>query len=190
MERIQRAEQCWQSWASSDPFAELRDILLPRYRRRWGAEIKAFAVDGGRWPPLMLVQFAADSESRFVTIGMSLRPQPNVELQTERPSAVRRIEMGIVFRPGGVLATPDQAIDLLAGQGRYPWRHWTWLGTGHHAKLTRPDGTFWNLTYAADEEWRSEKLSVRDDPLNLLWAIPLSDESNLDIGTNRTGGTQ
>lgn len=173
-ERIRRAAQFWLSWKSGSPFEDLRNELLPVYRRRFGSEAGPFEVDRERWPPLWLYRFPSGSGERMLSAGMSVRPQPNVELTQERPAALRRIELGIEFRPGLEMESPEQALELLAGQARYPWRKWTWLGHGHVAKLTRNDGEPWHLLFVSDRPRQGELLRYRDDPVNLLWMVPIT----------------
>lgn len=185
-ERLRRAEEFWEGWRQGDLFAGLCDELMPHYRRRWGRETQTLAVDRPRWPPVILAEFRANDEFRWLTIGMSLRPQPNVELHHERPSAVRRIELGIEFRRGSVLMGAEEAVEILAGQARFPWRHWTWLGHGHRSKLNRPNGQYWHLAFARDENWSDQAIRFRDDPINLLWVIPCNSEEPAQGGF---GGT-
>jgi hypothetical protein len=43
------------------------------------------------------VRFVWKDRTVLVTVGVALRPQPNVELATETPEQLRRIELGAVL---------------------------------------------------------------------------------------------
>ncbi len=176
LERIRRAKDFWESWKTGDSLGKFRDELLSKYRQRFGRAAEAYEVDREHWPPLWIYRVPTESCVRLFSVGMSLRPQPNVELSQERPASFRRIELGLEFRPGLALENPAQGVELLAGQARYPWRNWTWLGHGHLAKLTRPAGQPWNLLFVSDRQHRGELIRYRDDPVKLLWIVPISDE--------------
>lgn len=183
-QRIQRAAEFWQSWQTGNPFAQLQADLIPKYHARYGASGQSFEVDRDHWPPLMIYRFDSATSSRLITLGMSLRPQPNVELSQDRPASLRRIELGIEFRPGTLLDSPEQALELLAGQARYPWRKWSWLGHGHIAKLTRGDKPTINLLFVSERSQRGELSRFRDDPVNLLWIVPITDFEVTEAGAN------
>ncbi len=184
-ERIRRAAEFWKSWKSGNPLAYLKDDLLLKYRTRFGPDVQTYEVGGDQWPPLLIYRFDNDAGSRLLTLGMALRPQPNVELSHERPVALRRIELGLEYRLGIFFESVDQALELLAGQARYPWRKWTWLGHGHIAKLTRVDQPTVNLLFVSERNFRGELTRFRDDPVNLLWAVPIT-ESEIPYASTNT----
>jgi hypothetical protein len=176
LERIRRAEGNWRAWKTGNPLAELQADLLPKYRNRLGTEDRAFRVDQDHWPPLLIFQFGLDVQARLVTAGMSLRPQPNVELAEAAPAALRRIELAVACGAHTAFQTPGPALELLAGQARYPWRRWNWLGHGHLSRLTHPDQTTSNVLFVADSNSGGALTRFRGDPVNLLWLVPLSEE--------------
>jgi hypothetical protein len=113
----------------------------------------------------------------LVTIGVSILPQPNVEMVVSDPQPLRRIELGVVLP----IDWPDEAIkrfaSYLSAQSRLPWTQYTWLGAEH--------------TIPCDS-WRSSRftaaLLLKDhpavkpfdvgcqfgDPVSILWFLPIS----------------
>ena len=104
VERIERAREFWRSCQSADdhPFAELQKQILDSYRSVWGRESGYFAIDGGQFPPRGLATFEREGHFVAATVGMSLCPQPMVEMQVEDPRELspRRIGDRTQQRPG------------------------------------------------------------------------------------------
>lgn len=185
--RIDRAREFWLSFADADPFPARQTEVLASYRAALldpddPVEEAYFSIDGGRFPPRGLVQFSNHEHHWLLTVGMSLCPQPTVELYTEHPSARRRIELGICLDralPEPQLAALRQRLATLAA---YPWNHQTWLGPGHSCRLPElgPDGAFALLVPDAEIQADARRQIVlpeyRQDATSLLWLLPLEPE--------------
>lgn len=173
--RIENARSFWQSFESGNPFAELQTPLLEAQTKRFGAEINYWSIDGNQFPPRGLAQWDQDGNTTLSTVGMSLCPQPKLEMYVENPSLHRRIE--IAFQLPTELATEpviDQLGQAISGLARMPWQHQTWFGHQHTCEFKSdafPDTPFALL-------WMDPRVPLgvfRDDPVQTLWLIPISD---------------
>ena len=143
--RINRADEFWSGFRNADnPFVALQMSQLRSHRQRFlGLETVTdvgdkpvnesyFSIDGGNFPPRGLVQYDLDDSVVLATVGMSLLPLPMVELATEQPSRLRRVELAVRLpkqvADEAVLTNARNNLSQLAG---YPWRNFTWIGAGH-----------------------------------------------------------
>lgn len=190
-QRIEQARKFWASFESSSdsansPFAKLQSSLLEVYDARYrddNTEPEYFTIDGGKFPPRGLIQYRTDKNLILMTVGMSLCPQPAVELFNDQPYLLRRIELALEL-PISILDKPQQLKSLasqLSNMAGYPWRNFTWLGAGHTCQLTglAPDCETALLVSDADfligslTEKATQIPGFCEDPVNLLWMIPL-----------------
>jgi len=193
-QRISQAQKFWASFKSTSdtagPFAQLQSSLLEIYDDRFRSgesEPEYFTIDGGKFPPRGLIQYRTPQHLILMTVGMSLCPQPAVELFNDQPYLLRRIELAMEL-PISITEKPEELeavkrqLSSLAG---YPWRNFTWLGAGHTCQLTGvaqnhdtallvSDSDF-SMNVLSDETERFERLkNVFGDPINLLWLLPIS----------------
>ena len=167
--RIDRAADFWSSFTKeSSPFPALQSQQMEIYESRFGdsASQQYYAIDGGRFPPRGLIRYETSTETCLLTVGMSLCPQPAIELALENPSAQRRIELGVRLPHGDSgldEALIDAAMGSLSSWASYPWRNHSWLGADHTIDFA---ATNTKAKLFPDEHF---KLSFRDDPVNLLW---------------------
>jgi len=168
--RVQRAAAFWSSFTNeSSPFSSLQQQLLELYDSHFGAQHqqKYYAIDGGQFPPRGLVRYETPTETILLTVGMSLCPQPSVELSVEHPSAQRRIELAVRIAHGDDgpdLEQVDATMRSLSSWAGYPWRNHGWLGQGHTIDFLA-SGSKEKLV--RDED--IELATFRDDPIGLLW---------------------
>ncbi len=199
-QRIDLARRFWDHWRSKEdnPFASLQPQILSAFDRSFGAENQQgyFSIDGGAFPPRGLVQYeiqAQDSgaaEIVLATVGMSICPQPAVEIFTDDPTNFRRIELAIRvprerFSPASEKDDPPATGKLsletlqrnLSGLASYPWTDFTWLGPGHTCGLVGAEPGCQSALLISDQQLASpspmELPEFRGDPINLLWLFPL-----------------
>ena len=193
--RIRQADEFWKSFQNKDnPFALLQKSQFQAYRQRFlalagddlgvGDKVTGetyFSIDGGKFPPRGLVQYDLAESIVIATVGMSLLPQPMVELATDQPSQFRRIELAVRL--------PKQSVDearLTAARNNvsklaaYPWRNFSWLGAGHTCNFVDVRNRCDNALLIQDKFVRpneSQPLEdFRGDPVNLLWLLPVDQE--------------
>lgn len=180
--RIDRSAEFWESCKSEEehPFAILQPQLLSCYENQFNAKPKYFAIDGGQFPPRGACVFRpADQASVTVaTVGMALRPQPNVEMFVETPHLQRRIELAITVPGNPTDQQLQPLLEQISGLVSFPWQQWTWFGHGHTCAIRGLDGLLdRNCEFVA---FRHEKnspvseLAFRGDPINLLRMLPIT----------------
>jgi len=219
-QRIEQATDFWEQWKSSqnDPFAALQPKLLSAYDEHFGAANQQayFSIDGGKFPPRGLVQYTQASNDQQVeqiilaTVGMSVCPQPAVEIFVDDPANYRRIELAIRVPKNqfdcdseSTDSTTDAKLTLdrlrqsISGLANYPWSQFTWLGPGHTCSF---DGAAVGCPSALlihDHQLAQIKphLSAggqapislpvfRGDPINLLWIFPIEPHIQEQLQSN------
>jgi hypothetical protein len=201
-QRIERALQFWSQWETrvdgsvvdgeDNPFAKLQPEILKAYDERFlNAEKKSlgrkyYSIDGGQFPPRGLVQYQTENGIVLATVGMSVCPQPAVELFTNDPMNYRRIELAVGFRidSNATADSIDIAIDSIAkqlsGLAAYPWNRFTWFGPGHSCRLIDAAPNCESALLVHDHQIAKTESSqlvmplFRDDPINLLWLVPIT----------------
>lgn len=208
-ERIERASDFWRQFGKSpDPFSILQPQILRAYDARFlpeGQSVDAepdkqyFSIDGGKFPPRGMVSYQFADEVIIATVGVSLCPQPAVELFTEDPRNHRRIELAIHlsgdFGPANDSARIDQIRKQISGLAGYPWHYFTWLGNGHTCGLVDIEPGCQSALLVHDSAVSramrplrgSAAVSLpefRGDPINLLWLIPITPSQQQELQEN------
>jgi len=183
-QRIANADQYWSSWQTDDsPWLLEEPKLFAAYEKAFGTHSKYYAIDNGQWPPKAIVRFDCDDRIIFITLGVSLCPQPQAELYFENPSSVRRIELGCSFSKDVPESTLNAFLGYLSGQAAMPWQQLTFLAGGHTITCDLflktdhlPDFSsilLWNQNQLADSSQVISIPNVLGEEVNLLWTIPL-----------------
>jgi hypothetical protein len=189
--RFREAEAYWRKWEDGNPWPALQDVLLSAVEKTIGRHTNYYAIDGGEWPPKAIVRIPRQDSVVLVTIGVSVRPQPAVEMATGHPELLRRIELGVVLPP----RWPDDAVkrfaSYMSGQSGHPWNQYTWLGPGH----TIPCDSWQNRSFAFALLQPNHPAVLTPtlapqfgDPVNILWFVPVSEaerQTAMDHGSER-----
>ncbi|MEZ5942524.1 MAG: suppressor of fused domain protein [Planctomycetaceae bacterium] len=178
VERFSDAADYWEQWDSQEFWPTFQSARLSYLEEQFGSHSIYYAIDGGCWPPKALIRIPQKDRSIHSTIGLSLRPQPNVDSLSEHPELIRRIELGVVL-PKTWSADDERAFDsYLSAQSGLPWSHFTWFGDGH----TIPCGSWKNPKYTHGLVTKSHPALNElptdhqfGDPVNLLWFIPITE---------------
>lgn len=189
-QRVELAAAFWSSFLQPpDPFIVLRDQLLAVYRTRFGVdsaepnEQQYFSINGNQFPPRGMIQYRLTDSILLLTVGMSLCPQPNVELSIPEPQQCRRIELAIELPVSIDIQRLDHARQQVAKLAGYPWRNFRWLGVGHTCEFSgvfqgsnsvRLNQTSPQLGIASAAVETTNLLTFHDDPINLLWLEPVT----------------
>lgn len=180
--RIASAERFWQQWDES-PWPACQEAFMAAYESVLGPHSRYFAIDGGNWPPKALVRFDRPEGTYLLTLGISLRPQPAVEMYCEDPADHRRFELGACLSWEVADETISRLARYMASQSALPWQQFSFLGHGH----TVPCDAF------ADDEMLRDFTSILlvDSPasapelnppridgekVSLLWTVPITAE--------------
>ena len=211
-QRLAAADQFWNACQSDNhPFAKLQTEVLNAYRSAFSISQTSsiqnqetyFSIDGGKFPPKGLVQFKIDASGEtnqeitktpslvIATVGLSLCPQPAVELFTDDPNMYRRIELAIALTDNQASdpALVDGVTRQLSSLAGYPWSHFTWLGPGHTCGLGGAIAgcEIARLVHDRQADTAKPELapvpmpSFRGDPVNLLWLIPLTTDNQAQL---------
>lgn len=194
MQRIDSAREFWESWGAStpgadgtsvpaSPFAIQQPQVLANYRKRFGiepGEEKYYAVNGEQFPLRGLLHHRTDRLEVIATAGMSVCPQPAVEMFVDDPANFRRIELALVLPRQKDLDALTPVMEQLSGLSGYPWKELTWFRDGHtcgfkfgdYSALLLLDDTNGSRLAGVDAESLPE---FRGDPVNLLWMLPITD---------------
>jgi len=160
----------------------VQSALCECLEKALGPHSNYYAIDGGTWPPKAILRIPSPGQVALTTIGVCLQPQPTVELHYEDPSPHRRIELGIGL--DGSLS--DDAIkkvaSYLSGQTKLPWAKFTFLGHGHSIPadvVAELSGGQLSCVLLVQPSLGAPDVTMpgfRDDPVNLLWMIPISEQ--------------
>lgn len=174
--RVESAVRFWNSWNEADqPWRHIQETLLDAIEARLGPYQKYFAIDGGTWPPKAIVQMDVPDGTALVTLGVSIRPQPRVEMFFEDPSPLRRFELAV----GMSKEFGDDVIGkiggYISGQSRFPWDRFTWLGPGHTIGCdVFPGFTAVMLCGGPVGVPQIELPPQAGDPVSILWLVPIT----------------
>jgi len=179
-ERIRRAEAFWQSW-DPDPWPQIHTALRAPLEAALGPAGSYYAIHGGNWPPRALGRFTpADGVAAFVTVGASIRPQPQVEMNVEDPENYRRIELGVAI-DAALLGNGDDVPRLMSALSSLPWAQFSWIGPGHTVAgvpfPVGPMGTRFEAVLFLEDPPAAPPIalpSYRGDPVKLLWVVPIT----------------
>jgi hypothetical protein len=187
--RFAQAEEYWKSWDDPDLWPNVQASFVSAIETAIGPHSDYYAIDGGHWPPKALLRVPYQDAVVLITVGVSLRPQPNVEMSTDEPESLRRIELATVLPIDLGEQQIQQIAAYLSGQSQYPWEHYTWLGHGH----TLPCDSWGQATYPfawlVDQHPRLPKLNLPQqcgDPVSILWFIPITAEERAAAETGES----
>jgi hypothetical protein len=194
MQRIDSAREFWGSWSNSasdaagesvpaSPFAIQQPQVLANYRKRFGiepGEEKYYAAGGDQFPLRGLLHHRTYRLEVIATAGMSVCPQPAVEMFVDDPANFRRIELAMVLPRQKDLDALTPAMEQLSGLSGYPWKELTWFRDGHtcgfafgeYTALLLLDDANGSRLAGVDSEALPE---FRGDPVNLLRMLPTTD---------------
>ena len=178
IERFRDAERYWDAWDTGAIWPGVNDAIIESIESALGRHSNYYAIDGGHWPPKAMLRIPRADGTILVTTGVSLIPQPSVELSSDDWRALRRIELAGMLP----LGWPEDAVKrfggYLSGQSRLPWNSYTWLGERH----TIPCDSWRNPEYTAALLVRDHPAAgavkgvrVLGDPVTVLWFIPITE---------------
>lgn len=180
--RIQAAEAFDAAWlAEPSPWPECQDSFMRLYENALGEHSVYYAIDRNEWPPKALARFDREERVYLLSLGVSLRPQPQVEMFYEDPADYRGIELAACLDASlGEEAVKDMA-NYLGANSDLPWWQFTFLGAGHTigcAELAYMPGmeAFDAFILVENPPDAPDLLVPRRDgeKVSLLWAIPIT----------------
>ena len=178
--RLQNAKDFWLSCTSESdhPFAKLQPELLKIYDKLFNVEGQYFSLDGGKFPPRGAMVYRDTEQTTVLSVGMSMRPQPNVEMSVEQPASLRRIELGIQLNSNISNEQLQPLLNQFSGLVAYPWQAFTWFGHGHTCQFpqlkdfTDHDSVRFVSNSVSGLNAELALPEFRGDPIQLLWLEP------------------
>lgn len=171
------AQQYWNQWDHDDLWKSIQSELISRIEEAYGPHSNYYAIDGGQWPPKAIVRIPCKDCVVLITVGVSSRPQPNVELYTLESQLIRRIEFGVVLPATWSNHAIQNFASYLSGQSNLPWTRYTWLGDGHTLPCDSWQNTDFTHALLQVKPLHISTLSLGaqfNDPVNLLWFVPIT----------------
>lgn len=180
--RISAAEHFWHQWDQNEaPWPACQGAFLAAYEAVLGPHTRYFAIDGGNWPPKALVQFNRPDCTYLLTLGISLRPQPAVEMHCKEPADFRRFEFGACISRDVADETISTLANYLSGQSSLPWHQFTFLAHGHTIRCDAFAGddilrNFTSVLLVKSPASAPELILHRIDGerVSLLWTVPVT----------------
>lgn len=180
--RISDAERFWQRWDEGESqWSECQNSMLEVYDQVWGPYTNYFAIDGKKWPPKALIRTKLADVTYLATLGISLRPQPQVEMHCEDPRDYRRFEFATCFDNAVANEIVKQFASYLSGQSSLPWAQFTFLGHGHTIRCETfsldPSLRRFTAVLLLEQPATAPKIDlpfVAGEKVRLLWAIPIT----------------
>lgn len=164
----------WASWEVPENHPKHNELVLQAYRDNWGTEIQLYAVASENWPPRYVAHFQSDGRDILATVGMSLRPQPNLELDEEGHFAPRRIELAFVNLSGTWSESVEQTAMELTGLAGFPWTEFAPFTTGSLLHSESNETSLLNGSNAVELHNRPYSRPVGDNPTPAdIVAVPL-----------------
>ncbi|SHJ12140.1 Suppressor of fused protein (SUFU) [Clostridium cavendishii DSM 21758] len=181
-ERVRKAKEFWDNW-NDESWGEIQTEYLATIEKSIGKYEKYYAIDGGHWPPKAMVTIEKDDLTYIITMGVSVIPQPKVEMYFEEPKYHRRFELGFVIETELLNKNRNGILSYISAQTTLPWTYLTWLGHGHTIPCNQISSDLAEFPYVllvnnkGFEYVPDIKLPLyREDEVNILWMVPLTIE--------------
>lgn len=193
--RAEQQRHFWRDWHDGHLWDAVQRELMQCYQAQFGESVKYYAIDQGNWPPMAISQHWHQGVWYFLTLGMGIRPMPQVDyLFDELAPQYRRVELAMAV-DGEVMneANAVQMASALAEFAHLPWARLTWIGEGHTlASEVAPVGfESFLLANGLAPEVAQFRLPKRDgDRPNLLWATPITEAERQFAQSAERGGQQ
>ncbi|WP_055668651.1 suppressor of fused domain protein [Desnuesiella massiliensis] len=184
-ERVRKSKEFWDNW-NEDSWEKVQTAYLQAIERSLGKYDKYYAIDGGHWPPKAMVTINKDNLTYIITLGVSLIPQPKVEMYYEEPEQYRRFELGFAMKTELFNKNKNGILAYVSGQTSLPWDCQTWLGHGHTIPCDQiwPDSREFPFILLLSDNEVNNVPTVnfplnKEDVINLLWMVPITSEERM-----------
>lgn len=183
--RIERADAFWKAWDGNAAWPAFKRTLGDALRAQLGEPMNEVDISLDTFPPRVVQHFRRDNRFIAVTIGMSIRRQPRVEMAMEDPRNAVRIELAARVQDETQLAA---VTSWMRGTSGMPWNQFTWLGNGQSLPSSAIAGfPFMLLAKDAPDVPRITLPDDTDAPRSVLWLVPITAEQREAIERARSG---
>ena len=177
-ERYEKANEYWNGWYEEEGhFYKNQPLILDYYEKTLGSSDSYFAIDGGEIPLRGLYLRKGELRTVYATVGMSLIPQPTVELFFDDPSEANRIELGLMLNSPFSDESIQKMGNTISSIADVPWGNISWLGEGHTINFDFPDSPKFNAVIFTNKLSVLPKMDLDnlEFKVNFLWMVPISD---------------
>jgi len=166
-----------------NPWVLLQPKLLELYDDVFGKSDKYFAIDGNKWPPKGLYLRSGEEKKVFLTVGMSLRPMPLVEMYLDESKENKRIELGVILNNDTEMKEADvnTIASWISAHANLPWDNITFLTDGHTINFDAfqniKGAELFNSVILTSRLIKLPKIdvsNVNNELFKLLWMIPIT----------------
>lgn len=193
-ERIEKTAAFWDKWSDEEhnPWQPIQQSFLEAYEAAFGPSLQYYAIDGQQWPPVALARFEKDDTVYFLSLGISIRPMPWVELlYSEQAPGFRRMELGLAvskkdFSEDEIMAMAQG----VSGMADSPWRNLSWLGEGHTVSSDAVPQGFESFVLSS-ALYNGPGITLPEmegDRVNLYWAAPITLAERESAHAQNNGG--
>ena len=193
--RAQQHRQFWRDWQEGNPWESFQERMLRCYSEQFGESLKYYAIDQGKWPPMAISQHYHQGCWYFLTLGMGIRPMPWVDfIYKDLAPQYRRTELAMAI--DAEVMTEDNAVQMasaLAGFAHLPWDRISWLGEGHTLTSSVVPAGFESFILSgalAGDAGQFVLPKSEGDSVNLLWALPITQQEREFAHAEENGGYQ
>lgn len=182
IKRIRKAQEFWENW-DDNTWSDAADEYLKYIEENLGAQKEIYSIDGGKWPPKVMSLIEKGDTTYIFTVGVSLRPQPQVQKYFSNSSDFKRFELAFAIKSELLEKNKENILQYLSNVTCLPWVNIGWISNGHTMRcdvLNDNEIKFSNVLFinnmfienAPDLKFRN----YRGDRVNILWLIPLTEE--------------
>ena len=171
---FKRAEEARSFWKQdfSLLWSNYQESYLSELESKYGEHIKYYAIDGGGFPPKALVVFEKDDMKYAFTIGVSLFPQPKVDMHFQDYQNHEYFELGFCYKSNKVFDEPN-VFSQISSITAIPWSFGTFLSHRHTLDL-QVDLQHNNAVLVSDKNVNVSKSKyLKAQNINLLWIVPI-----------------
>ncbi|MFI4876323.1 MAG: suppressor of fused domain protein [Blastopirellula sp. JB062] len=127
LSRFEAEDRFLRGWDETT-WKTIQQGTLASYQSLHVGEVRYFAADQGKWPPLAITLSGDSGRSFMATAGMAILPMPGAESSADETPVSRRIELGVLCETS---AADETVCGQLSSWARYPWRYATHFDHGH-----------------------------------------------------------
>ncbi len=170
-----------------NPFQKNQPIILNHYKEIFGKSVNYYAIDGNEWPPKGLYVRNGESKTVFATVGLSLIPQPVVEMYAENRFDVNRIELGLILNAPLTENHIQEMANYISGQADIPWKNITFLGEGHTISCPSLHSEIYTNVILTSNINIYPKVGLdnyRGSQIIFLWMAPISEKERQEVINN------
>lgn len=192
LRRLDRARAFWMDWQDDNPWPDLQQYLLAKYRQTLDEHEAYYSIDGNHWPPKAIVRYQTDQSIVALTAGVCIRPQAFHDPDLIVPDELRRIEFGMEINDQTPESVIDAVLRLMSSIANYPWHSQQWIGYGHTypfaEALSLPEDfelresidRFSRLVFTPIElmDFELPSLRYRDEAVSTMWLVPITQEES------------